>query len=171
MILAVDVAYRGGNAAVGGILFQQWDDDAPVREITAHVPSVKAYVPGRFYQRELPCIFRLLEDVSEPVETIIIDAYAYLGKKQRAGLGTYLYCALFGQISVIGVAKTKFGDVPARTEVYRGASKRPLYVTSVGMDERIARKRIADMAGTHRIPILLKRVDTLCRGLEHGKKT
>ncbi len=168
-MLAVDVAYHDERAFVGGVLFDNWRDDIPVREITTHMSPVKAYVPGRFYQRELPCILKLLQDLPEPVETIIVDGYAYLETKERPGLGMHLYRALFGKIAVIGVAKTAFGDTRAQTKVYRGSSQRPLYVTAAGIDEEFAGQCIAAMAGLHRIPILLKRLDQLCRRMKDRK--
>lgn len=169
MILAVDVAYHTEHATVGGVLFSRWNDEVPVREITAHVSPIAAYIPGQFYQRELPCILSLLKQISEPLETIIIDGYVYLGKEKLSGLGAYLYHALHEKIAIIGVAKTAFKDTPKDSEIYRGHSQRPLYVTAIGVDEEVARQYITNMSGPYRIPTLLKRVDQLCRNVG-GKK-
>jgi deoxyribonuclease V len=163
MILAVDVAYHDPGANVAGLLFQSWRDETPQHELTIHLAEVKEYIPGQFYQRELPCILALLAEISEPLAAIVIDGYVYLGKNKTPGLGMHLYHAFAEQIPVIGVAKSTFHETPQETAVYRGQSQRPLYVTAIGIDEEFARKAVANMAGPHRIPALLKRVDQLCR--------
>lgn len=163
MILAVDVAYHTEYAIVGGLLFSHWNDDVPLREITARIDHIEAYVPGQFYQRELPCILTLLEQIPKPLETILIDGYVYLGNERLNGLGAHLYHALHEKIAIIGVAKTAFKDTPQSSEVYRGHSQRPLYVTAIGIDEEAARECITQMSGPYRIPTLLKKVDQLCR--------
>ncbi|MBN1843541.1 MAG: endonuclease V, partial [Deltaproteobacteria bacterium] len=49
------------------------------------------------------------------------------------------------------------------TEIFRGGSIHPLYVTSAGVDLQKASEKIRTMHGAHRIPTLLKRVDLLAR--------
>ena len=163
MILAVDAAYHTDTALVAGILFQEWSDEQPYREVTKRVSPVNAYVPGEFYLRELPCILALLPHLEQRPEIIIIDGHVYLGADSQPGLGRHLYDALAGQVAVIGVAKSSFKGTPKATAVYRGQSKRPLYVTAAGMDEETARECIRTMPGSYRIPTLLKRVDLLSR--------
>ena len=63
---------------------------------------------------------------------------------------------------MIGVAKTAFAGAPA-VPVVRGDSARPLYVTAAGLDPQLAARHLAAMHGPHRLPTLLKRVDTLAR--------
>jgi deoxyribonuclease V len=48
-------------------------------------------------------------------------------------------------------------------EVYRGGSKRPLFVTALGVDPQAAANDVQQMHGEHRLPTMLKRVDRLCR--------
>jgi len=163
MILAMDVDYRQDKAVVAGVLLRDWQDEAPIKEIVADCDLVHDYVPGEFYRRELPCLLKLLEQINIDLNTIVIDGYVYLGKDHTPGLGRYLYDALDKPIAVIGVAKTAFKDTPASTEVRRGTSQRPLYVTAIGMDEASAKHRIQAMHGRDRIPTLLKYVDHLCR--------
>jgi deoxyribonuclease V len=66
---------------------------------------------------------------------------------------------------VIGVAKTAFRTATHAIPVLRGTSARPLYVTATGMARADAAQLIRQMAGRHRMPDALRRVDTLAR---HG---
>ena len=157
MILAIDVDYRQSKAVAAGVLFRDWQAEAPIKEVTTNCDLVHDYVPGEFYRRELPCLLKLLEQVDLNLNTIVIDGYVYLGKERTPGLGRYLYDALDKQIAVIGVAKTAFKDTPASTEVKRGTSQRPLYVTAAGTDEASAQSCIQTMRGRDRIPMLLAR--------------
>lgn len=165
MILAMDVDYRRNNAVAAGVVLRDWQDEAPIKELTIACDVVHDYVPGEFYRRELPCLLKLLEQVDISLKTIVIDGYVYLGKDRIPGLGRYLYDALDRQVAVIGVAKTAFKDTPASTELRRGTSQRPLYVTAVGIDEADAKQCIQAMPGRDRVPTLLKRVDHLCRAV------
>ena len=91
MILAVDVNYREDEAVVGGVVFEKWSDKESVREIVVSIPEVKEYIPGRFYQRELPCIKALLKELATEIECIIVDGYVYLGSDDAPGLGAHLF--------------------------------------------------------------------------------
>ncbi|WP_245872852.1 hypothetical protein [Deinococcus planocerae] len=86
-----------------------------------------------------------------------------MGSEQRPGLGWHLWEALAGRVPVIGVAKSRFHGTPGETEVFRGTSRSPLFVTSVGLPLEEAKGDIRGMAGAHRIPTLLKEVDRLSR--------
>jgi deoxyribonuclease V len=66
---------------------------------------------------------------------------------------------------VIGVAKTAFRTATHAIPVLRGTSARPLYVTATGMPRTAAAELVQRMAGSHRMPDALRRVDTLAR---HG---
>lgn len=166
MILAMDVDYRQDKAVVAGVLLSDWQDEEPIKEIITDCDLGHDYVPGEFYRRELPCLLKLLEQIEIELNTIVIDGYVYLGKDHKPGLGRYLFDALDKQIAVIGVAKTVFKGTPASTEIRRGTSQRPLYVTAAGMDETTAKHCIQAMHGADRIPALLKRVDHLCRNAQ-----
>ena len=47
--------------------------------------------------------------------------------------------------------------------VYRGRSKNPLFVTSVGMDLKSAAENVQRMYGEHRIPEIVRLTDRLSR--------
>ncbi len=98
-------------------------------------------------------------------DLLIIDGFVHLGLDKRPGLGRYLWDKLGRTKPVIGVAKTAFKDTPPDTAVWRGKSLKPLYVTAVGIPLEEAKAKIRSMAGSYRIPTLLKRVDSLCRKL------
>ncbi|WP_434684522.1 endonuclease V [Pseudanabaena minima] len=163
MILAVDVDYREGKAVAAGIAFNDWEDHVPANTFIAQTNQVEEYQPGEFYKRELPIILLLLEQLPQLPKIIIIDGYVYLDRHQKAGLGLHLYNALNAQVAIIGVAKSRFQDIPSKTEVLRNDSNRPLFVTAIGIDESEARGCIQKMHGNHRLPTILKAVDRLCR--------
>ena len=158
MIAAIDVKYfEDGSALAAAVVFERFTDEAHVSEYTQRIGRVEDYLPGSFYKRELPCILSLLATIQEELETII-DGYVDLGTKP--GLGAYLKGEIGEKVSVIGVAKSYFAG-SAVTEVYRGRSKKPLYVTSAGLAQHEAARLVASMHGEHPIPTLLKAVDRL----------
>jgi deoxyribonuclease V len=163
MIAAFDVHYLdNGSASAAAVLFSDYNDSEPSAVYTKFLPDGAAdYVPGSFYRRELPCILTLLSQIDKTVDEMIVDGYVMLGN--RPGLGQRLFEQLDGKIPVIGVAKSKF-EGASGTEVFRGESHRPLYITAAGMAQKKAAERIRTMHGAHRIPTLLKRVDLLARG-------
>src|SRR5262249_26999082 len=140
-IVDVDYADRGVTAACVG--FDGWTDaigriEVVVRALGAAAP----YVPGAFYQRELPHLLAVLERM--PVLTaVIVDAYVRLGVDQP-GLGQHLHDAI--GVPVIGVAKTIYVGAHA-TPVIRGTSTRPLYVTAIGLPIADAARDLAAMHG------------------------
>jgi deoxyribonuclease V len=162
--LCLDVQYSDSTAVVAGVLFAEWADAAPMQEITLSLPTPGEYVPGAFYKRELPCLLSLIEPLAELPSVIIIDGYVWLGP-ESPGLGDHLYRALDKKVAVIGAAKTCFKSQDQAQQVFRGQSKRPLYVTSAGMGTQGAAQYILSMHGEHRIPTLIKRADQLARGL------
>jgi len=167
MILATDVHYHvpeaGGGATAAGVLFNDWGDAIAQQTVTAEIADVQAYVSGQFYKRELPCLLALIKQIESPLDCIIVDGFVYLDSQQHAGLGQYLYDALEGEVSVVGVAKSAFRHSPVETQVLRGKSANPLYVTSVGIALADAKQSILAMSGDFRLPTLLKQVDRLCR--------
>jgi deoxyribonuclease V len=165
MIAAFDVHYWGDErASAAAVLFHNHTDAESAIEFVGLTYGISRYIPGQFYRRELPCILSLLEQFAEAPDEMLIDGYVMLG--DRPGLGQHLFESLSGKIPVIGVAKSKYKDSSA-VEVFRGGSKRPLYVTSAGIDPHEASERIRLMYGAHRVPVLLKRVDLLARGEIH----
>jgi len=163
MILAVDVDYKEEDKAVAsGVLFDSWEDGLPTKTLSVSVNNVLPYESGQFYKRELPCILALLEKIEEKLDCIVVDGYVNLGKGKR-GLGAYLFDALEGKTPIIGVAKNAFKDIEKDTFLYRGESKKPLYITSISMAIEDAKKAIECMHGKYRFPTLLKEVDRMCR--------
>ena len=163
MKLATDVDYQKDRATAAGVLFRYWQDKNPVSEVISKVDQVKGYIPGQFYKRELPCILKLINEHQLSPEYIIVDGYVFLDGNSAPGLGKYLYNALDKKIPVIGVAKTPFKGIAPDYQIFRGDSKKPLFITAAGMPVKKAREYIIKMHGKHRIPALLKYVDLLAR--------
>ncbi|WP_051332714.1 endonuclease V [Cucumibacter marinus] len=162
--LALDVDYREeGGAVAAGVLFADWTDHGPQKVLTARCAEVAPYRPGYLFERELPCLMAVIEQLESLPDAVVIDGYVTLGADRRDGLGAHLHHALGGAVPVIGVAKNRFRDTPPETEVLRGRSGHPLYVTAIGMDEAEARQHIADMHGPYRLPTLLRLADRACR--------
>jgi deoxyribonuclease V len=132
------------------------------------IQGVQPYEPGQFFRRELPCLLSVLRKLP-PVEVVIIDGYVWLGGSDMPGLGAHLYQALGGRTAVIGVAKTIFKGAEAVCEVFRGKSKRPLFITVAGMSQECAAEHVRSMHGPYRIPTLLKRVDELSKRANAGE--
>jgi deoxyribonuclease V len=162
MIACLDVDYRAQGACAAAVVFRDWGDASATEKRKVQIAEVQPYEPGQFYRRELPCLLAVLRTLP-PIETVIIDGYVWLEGTSKPGLGAHFYEALGRSSVVIGVAKTKFQSADGVREVLRGTSRKPLYVTAVGVPVEIAAKRVQLMHGTHRIPTLLKRVDDLCR--------
>ena len=163
MILAVDVDYRDGCAYIGGVTFENWTDNNEKDAFVSFLDNVNEYIPGQFYLRELPCILRLIEEHELKPKYVVIDGFVFLDGESKPGLGKYLYDALNNKVAIIGVAKKPFKGISAAYEVYRGLSKNPLYVTSIGVALDDAKTFIRSMHGNYRVPTLLKRVDYICR--------
>jgi len=131
------------------------------------VQDVAEYEPGQFYKRELPCIAKLLDEITRlevVLDCIVIDGYVWLGSPERGGLGAHLYDHLQGSLPIIGVAKSEFVGTPDETRLLRGDSIKPLFVTTAGIVLDAAKAHIAAMHGKFRMPDLLKLVDGLSRG-------
>jgi deoxyribonuclease V len=162
MLVCLDVSYRDNFACAAGVTFRDWADAKALDEKIVHVDKVEPYQPGQFYRRELPCLLAVLQKLP-PVDTAIIDGYVWLDGESKPGLGAHLYEALNRKVAVIGVAKTKFRGTDRVCEVIRGTSKRPLFVTAVGIQQELAAEHVRSMHGNSRLPTLLARADYLCR--------
>ncbi|WP_299712425.1 endonuclease V [uncultured Tenacibaculum sp.] len=165
MILAFDTYYFDNKAKTVCVSFNTIADAEPADIKDEIIEDVPEYVPGSFYKRELPCIVSLLKqfDLTQ-VELIIVDGYAILNNEGKLGLGGYLYEELNKTIPVIGVAKSQFNvENKFAKELFRGESKKPLYVSAIGMDLQEAFNAIKDMDGNYRMPTLLKVLDTKTR--------
>lgn len=160
----MDVQYAADHATVAGVAFGQWADAQPQRTFVERLPAAADYEPGRFYERELPCLLALMRLHQLQPECVLVDGYVYLDGHDEPGLGKHLFDALEGAVPVIGIAKTSFRSIGPDYQVLRGGSERPLYVTCVGQALPQAKAAVASMHGPHRIPTLLRLVDQLCRG-------
>ena len=163
VILAVDVHYDNSHAVAAGVAFNRWTDPVPCATYLSFIENVSSYVPGQFYKRELPCILQLLAEHDLNPEYILVDGYVYLDGCSKPGLGSYLYDALNRKTPVIGVAKKPFDSISDEYRLYRGASRRPLYITCVGEALPRCRQMVASMHGSHRYPDLLRQVDQISR--------
>jgi deoxyribonuclease V len=162
-IACLDAAYSQTSASAACALFPAWDAAAG-RVLTWRAGAAAAYEPGAFYQRELPLLLGVLGQAERAPATIIVDGYVWLDGARRPGLGAMLYKALAERIPVVGVAKTSFGDAASWCiPVTRGDSKRPLFVSAVGMDAEEAAASVRAMHGRNRIPTLLRLVDRTAR--------
>jgi deoxyribonuclease V len=160
-LLAIDVGYSTCGAKAAGVEFDDWTAAEPISTWTSETGEAEAYIPGEFYKRELPCILRLLSDHQLQPDCIVVDGFVYLDGFSKPGLGKHLFNALAGGIPIIGVAKTVYAGIPHRFQVIRAKSKRPLFVTSEGIDVETAKELVRSMHGSHRIPTLLKIADRL----------
>ncbi|HKX85698.1 MAG TPA: endonuclease V [Flavobacterium sp.] len=162
MLVAVDVHYKESYAKTVLLLFENWQSEVPLDVIEVTIDQVADYIPGAFYKREMPCITEALKKIDlKQVTLLIIDGYIYVDNEGGYGLGGHLYAALEGKIPVAGVAKTKFqANQETVTEVFRGESKNPLYVSAIGVDKEWVAEQVQGMHGEFRLPYLLKLMDT-----------
>ena len=164
-----DVHYDDHGAAAAALVFDQWQDAEPVDQYSVRLSEIGEYEPGKFYLRELKPLAAVIEKISQPIDTFIIDAYCYLDGDQAPGLGFYLYESLrkrfseVPELKVIGVAKNPFRGSDHAQPVLRGDSTRPLWITSIGVDPVDAAAQIRSMDGEFRMPTLLRKVDQDCR--------
>jgi deoxyribonuclease V len=161
---AVDVHYPdpgGAHAALVVAGDEQFADI--VEERSVWLPTVEAYQPGQFYLRELPAITAVLATTAV-VDLLVVDGYVDLDPHGRPGLGAHVHERT--GVPVIGVAKTAFRAATHAAAVHRGnGATRPLFVTAAGLSLDAAAALVVAMAGPHRLPDALRRVDTLAR---HG---
>lgn len=164
MIAAVDVHYKTDYAKAVVVLFKA-DDLIPQQVITEHINEVAEYVPGQFYKRELPCILKVIEKLDlQSIDLIIVDGHVYTDNQKQFGLGGKLWEAFEERIPVIGVAKTSFlSNKDTVTEVLRGESKSPLYVSAIGISLNEAALLVKNLKGSYRIPDILKTLDRITK--------
>lgn len=167
--LILDVHYKevqeteAITATVAGIRFEGIEQSRILNEYTIKVNKVAPYESGQFYKREMPCLLALINQIDEPFDVIIIDGYVFLDGVSKAGLDKYLYDNLANKKPIIGIAKNYFYDIPEDHAVWRGISKHPLYVTSIGIETIKAKDTISRMDGDHRMPKMVTYVDKLGR--------
>lgn len=159
MLLLTDVHYfDSGGARAAGVTLHDWGDAEPAGTFTVPIAEVEPYASGQFFRRELPCLLRLCNSLTSTPELVVVDGHVWLG--DRPGLGAHLHRAI--GCPVVGVAKNAHvaGGV---SPVLRGRSERPLYVSAIGLEPAQAVAAVRSMAGPHRLPAMLKRVDRLAR--------
>lgn len=158
---AVDVHYPdAGGARAALVVGDSATFGTVTEEHVAELSTVDAYTPGLFFMRELPAILAALAETAD-LDVVIVDGYVDLDPSGRKGLGAYLRDHV--RSVVVGVAKSRFGTATHALPVHRGGSTRPLYVTAAGIDPAEAAAMVSAMAGPHRIPDALRRVDRLAR--------
>jgi deoxyinosine 3'endonuclease (endonuclease V) len=165
MIYIFDTHYFEDKAKTACVSINQWEDKEAVSVITETISGIKEYESGSFYLRELPCIISLLKTIElNEKDIIVIDGFVILDDDNKNGLGGYLFDHLSRAIPVIGVAKNDFVKLQNnKRQVFRGESKKPVYITAMGIDLDTASKLIGSMEGPYRIPTLLKMADQKCR--------
>lgn len=165
MIYAFDTYYYENFAKTVCIAFEDWSSEQEKEIFNEKTKITADYESGAFYKRELPCILSLLEKIHlKSNGIIIVDGYVTLNDDGKIGLGGYLFEALNRKFSVIGIAKNGFSSPDSkRREVFRGESKTPLFLTSIGIDVDEVHKKVEEMHGNFRFPTLLKKLDQLTR--------
>jgi len=164
MILALDVHYRENLAKSVGILFN-WQDSVPKEIVCEYIYEMEEYIPGQFYKRELPCLLKIIEKIDISIlDAIIVDGHIYVDNNFEYGLGGKLYEVLDKKIPIIGVAKTPFfKNKETIRELYRGESKTPLYISSIGLNLDIVIDCIKNMYGKSRMPYILRDLDKITK--------
>lgn len=165
MIYAFDTYYYEDFAKTVCIAFKDWNSEQENEIFNEKTKITAEYESGAFYKRELPCILSLLEKIQlKPNDIIIVDGYVTLNDEGKIGLGGYLFETLSRKFPVVGIAKNGFSSPDSkRREVFRGESKTPLFLTSIGIDVDEVQKKVEKMHGNFRFPTLLKRLDQLTR--------
>src|SRR5262245_14663803 len=114
---AVDVHYpASGGAQAALVLAADRAFARIVAQRTAFVPRVAPYVPGQFFERELPPLRAVLAGTAG-IELLIVDGYVDLAPDGRPGLGAYVHAEL--KFPVIGVAKTPYAAATHAVPVVR----------------------------------------------------
>ncbi|BCB75981.1 hypothetical protein GCM10022251_55630 [Phytohabitans flavus] len=158
---AVDVHYPvSGGAHAAAVVAADERFASIVDERTRWLPEVAPYEPGRFFARELPALRAVLAGLDD-LDLVVVDGYVDLDAAGRPGLGAHLYAEI--RIPVVGVAKTAFQSATHAVAVRRGGAARPLYITAAGLPVERAAALVTAMAGPHRTPDALRRVDALAR--------
>lgn len=163
MIAVLDVACRDQVAVVGMVLFRDWDSAIPSYTGRFLCTTPAAYIPGAFYRRDLPCLIKALASTKHDYTHVLIDGYVHLRDQARKGSGRHLYEHLADSATVIGVAKNPLVVAEDYIQVCRGRSRKPLFISAVGMDTVAAAECIVRMAGGSRILTMIKLADRLSR--------
>lgn len=112
MKLAVDVHYSPGTTVTGGVVFGDWYDSRAAAVYRSLCREPEAYVPGRFFRRELPCILHFLGEHALTPEMIVVDGFVYLDGERVPGLGKHLFDALGHRIPLSAWPKSGLPRLP-----------------------------------------------------------
>ena len=166
MIGCVDVYYQDNRATAALVLFSDWSSETVVAQSVENLDNPSAYIPGQCYKRELPCVLSVLRVSSIEPSILLVDGYVWLGMnedgEQIRGLGAHLFYELNQRIAIIGVDKTHYKPSKAIT-VCRSTSRRPIYVSAVGVDVHFVAECVRRMHGKYRLPTMVKLADQLAR--------
>ena len=165
MILITDGDYneQAFCGFMAGVLMEDFDSEEISGFVTAEISEIGAYESGAFYKRELSGVKSLLSKLNlSQIQCVVVDGYAVFGDGEHISLGERVF-AEYG-IPVIGIAKSRnlFCKIED-TEVFRGKSQTPLFVTAIGMELAYAKEKVKSMFGEHRIPYGVKIADSLAR--------
>ena len=161
----IDASYLHDLAVAGAVVTDSEDPRKNLKNYTSALKNPCSYEPGSFYKRELPCILKVLEKIEENVSIIFVDAYVWL-PDGRPGLGARLYETLKQEKTVIGIAKNRFltpDGAGLVKDIYRGKSKRPLFVSAAGVGLDDAAKIVLRLPGPFRIPSAMKAAHNLSK--------
>jgi deoxyribonuclease V len=162
MLAFLDVHYTEPTARAACVLAHGWADAGACGQHTVEVSPISPYEPGKFYRRELPCLLAVLR-LAPALEVVIIDGYVWLDEHHAPGLGAHLFEALERQVPVVGIAKTAFKGSPMAERVLRPSSKKPLFITSIGLPQPEAARLVSTMHGAARLPTLVRLADAHAR--------
>ncbi|WP_251150821.1 endonuclease V [Cellulosimicrobium sp. Marseille-Q4280] len=159
---AVDVHYpHEGGAHAAVVVAADPSFLSVIDTRTISVPTVEPYVPGRFFERELPPLIAVLAEVAT-IDLLIVDGYVTLDPQGTPGLGAHVAQSGVAR-AIVGVAKKRFRPATHAVSILRGTSGRPLHVTATGIDLTAAARLVVDLPGDGRIPSPLRLVDRLAR--------
>lgn len=161
MYLILDVDYNKEHPSVGGVFFTNFETSTTGPLLTTvYTGQLEEYVPGEFYKRELPCLLHALSGIADGIDIIVIDGYCNISGKSV--LGDKLSEALGGK-PVIGIAKNRYNDNTTEKAIFRGVSKKPVYVSTSNYSLEKAAKIVEKMHGIGRLPTLVKLADKTAR--------
>jgi len=133
MKAALDVHYNGDRATAACVVFAHWRDQTPAACLRADLSQVLPYRAGRFFERELPGLLAVLALCPQTFEIIVIDGYVHLKDGADQGLGARLAAALACKPAVVGVTKPPLKVADRFVTVYRGGSRKPLFISASGL--------------------------------------
>ena len=155
---AIDCFYESNETTCCCVHFLDTRDRLPVWvDVQRFAGIAKPYKSGEFFRTELPFLMKILRRFWNADSIAMIDGYVWL-RDRKPGLGAYLFEALGSVGAIIGVAKNEFVGSEAR-KVIRGKSSKPLFVSSIGIEEEEASNLLLRMSGNYRIPTMLKLAD------------